>query len=267
VSGRSCWPLLLLGLLAMGAAGPAGAARPERVLVSRTRAVGGIAADTSTVVGELLTQALADDARYQVVAASEATEIARAVADQGCDDADCLLEIAGAMGVDHVVMSMLSARGEGFVLELGWLEVASMHLRRTVRVEVATIEALPARLRPALRELSLPSPAVPGARRDDDARPVVPRRDVEVAAAHPAATGPSWLALGGLASGAAALALVVATAVASLSLRESIASATTPRDTKDAILIAGPLVLVGGSCGSCLLLGAGGCLGALALVE
>lgn len=259
--------ILVAAVLLLGE--QATAATRERVLVSQPRSAGDIAPDTLTVVGELLTQVLADDPRYDVLAASEASDIARAAADEGCTDKDCLLEIAGAMGVDHVVMSMLSASGAGFRLELGWLVVSTMHLRKTFRIEVRSVEELPSRLRPAVAQLSRPDPLAhpDGQTGAPVARLATVPRTAPTVEDPAAAAWPSWYAIGGLGSGAVALAVASTTLLVSLALRESVASATTPRDTKDKILIAGPLVVIGGGCGSCLLLGAGAMLGVMALLE
>jgi hypothetical protein len=71
----------------------------------------------------------------------------------GCDEASCLAELAGAMGARLVVFGDANKLGTVTILTLSLFDSSKTQSVGRVSVQAATIEELPAKLPPAVRDL------------------------------------------------------------------------------------------------------------------
>ncbi len=265
--------LTLLGLVLL-ISGQTLAATP-RVLVLEPRLVGSEDDETARVLSTLVTSQLELEHTIEVVSADELADVADLEgAEVRCADMDCAFEIAGAMGVSHVVFGLLTrSEDRTLSLQLGLLDVQTVKLLHTEQLQVAQIEQLPDALEPAVARLAavlvgkpLPEPPVVAPRDPGPARAREPSASTEAESAEQDGEGSGSTALwGGLGLAALAGAVVVGSAALSWKFREDLLDPAASRLAKDTALSAGPAVMLGGTALGAALLTGGCALGVVGL--
>ena len=107
-------------------------------------------------VGSLLSVELAKTRELDVITSTDVKKIAALEAEKqtmGCDEASCLAELAGALGARLVVFGDANKLGTLTVLNLNLFDSTKAQSVGRVSVQVSTLEELPGKLSPAVREL------------------------------------------------------------------------------------------------------------------
>jgi TolB-like protein len=141
------WMLVGLWL----AAAPVAAAEPVRVAVMEFNSKGGVTQQQMDALGDLLSTEIRALGGYKVIGKNDIRSVLRMEENKallGCDDAGCLAEIGGALGVRWVVVGNVSRFGELYLLNLKIIdsqrvEVLVSAAERVKGGQEALVEALP----------------------------------------------------------------------------------------------------------------------------
>ena len=142
------WMLVGLWLLAA----PVAAAESVRVAVMEFNSKGGVTQQQMDALGDMLSTEIRALGGYQVIGKNDIRSVLRMEENKallGCDDAGCLAEIGGALGVRWVVVGNVSRFGELYLLNLKIIdsqrvEVLVSAAERIKGGQEALVEALPA---------------------------------------------------------------------------------------------------------------------------
>jgi TolB-like protein len=108
--------------------------------------------DAAKSIRDLVTSGLVDADGFEVLSGSDLTEMISLEADKaaaGCSEADCLAEIAGALGAEFVVTGRVGKLGTLYVVKVSMLEPARARTVVHETYEVESLEALAFMLKPA----------------------------------------------------------------------------------------------------------------------
>jgi TolB-like protein len=160
--------VLALALL-VAATSPATAAVGAKVLVLDLHALA-VEPATAALINGVVASAVSDHKELQVTSADDVRQMLSLAAQKqavGCDDSSCLSEVAGAIGARYVVHGSLGKLGDTVVVNLALFDAQLAQALRKKTIQAATVEQLPAEIRPAVDELVAD---IPGARTVERAR-------------------------------------------------------------------------------------------------
>jgi hypothetical protein len=198
---------------------------------------------TASLINGVVASAVSDHKELQVTSADDVRQMLSLAAQKqavGCDDSSCLSEIAGAIGARYVVHGSLGKLGDSVVVNLALFDAQAATALGKKTIQAATVEQLPAEIRPAVDELVAD---IPGAAKIERAHEDVEHRAHEPGSAS-SLIGPVGVGLGVV----GALALLGGGAVAALegSAVYDVAHKT-PQEREDALGTTWLALLVAGA--------------------
>ncbi len=132
-------------------AGAAQAPQADTLLVMQARS-DNVPQALLRVIATSLTTELATRTSMTVLSAADVAQIADLAATQqnlGCDDSNCLSQIAGALGARYVIYGDAVQLGELLVVNLSLFDVTTATVAKRTSLEIANVQELPARVRAA----------------------------------------------------------------------------------------------------------------------
>ncbi|NOZ86409.1 MAG: hypothetical protein GXP49_09080 [Deltaproteobacteria bacterium] len=152
------------------------AADKEKLAVTRLTAKGGISQDQLDVLADMVATELRKTGRYEVISKEDIESmlgLEKSKEFLGCDDASCMAEIGGALGVDLVVSGNVAKFGHVFAVNLKLINIKKAKVISSVFRKVNGEQALLDDMGGAVKEM------VAQAGGGKDAKEVVSKKEPE----------------------------------------------------------------------------------------